>query len=598
MTEIPPALIYLLGLLFVPFLSGHYRKGWVLLIGLSGFVLTVLSANAPDMVIHFIPGIETVLFTTDAMRQLAGGIFALSGLLVLIYASYRPLPALETMGVLASVGAALGVVYAGDFITVFLFWELLAIAALAIIWSSRDPASSGAGLRYLLFHIFGGACLLGGIVYTVAITGTAAVDQPVAEAGFGYLLMLVGIGVNAGFILLHTWVPDAYPRASAVGSVALCIFTTKAAVFMLAVLGGLGSPVAYIGGVMALYGALFALMQDDIRALLSYSIISQGGYMVAAVGVGTLGGIDACLAHMVNDILFKSLLFMAAGAVIIRTGRNLMSESGGLYHRMPLTALCAVIGGLALAGLPGLNGAVSKGMVIDAAHDLQYLDILLLASAVITVIYVARLLYLVFFRTGERIESEPSEAPMLMLIPMGVLALLCIIIGLFPDLLTSILPGGSVAQPFSPSHLTESAAIFGVAGLLLALIRPLRTPWRRDRVDIDILYIRIGKGVTWFSAHPLSDIAGFFEGLVASLKDRTGHFLLNPPVACQITGRRVMLPLVRCCLPSPSAEVFERDLATLTERYPYDQINIWGGGYGIVFISFITFIYFIYYILK
>lgn len=598
MIDVPPGIIYLLGLLLVPFLPGLYRKGWVLFIGFSGLILTLLTDTAPDMVIHFIPGIETVLFTTDPLRQLAGGIFALSGLFVLIYASYRPLPVAETMGILASVGAALGVVFAGDFVTVFLFWELLAIAALAIIWSSKDPASSGAGFRYLLFHIFGGACLLGGIVYTVTLSGTAAIDQPVPEAGIGYLLMLVGIGVNAGFILLHTWAPDAYPKASAVGSVALCIFTTKAAVFLLAVLGGLGAPVAYLGGVMALYGALFALMQDDIRTLLSYSVISQGGYMIAAGGVGMAGGIDASLAHMVNDILFKSLLFMAAGAVIIRTGRNLMSESGGLYRTMPLTTLLAVIGGLSLAGLPGLNGAVSKGMVIDAAHDMQFLALILLASAVITVIYVVRFLYLVFFRKSESDETPSSDAPVIMLIPMGILALLCIIIGLFPDLLTGLLPGGSAAHPFSPSHLTESAAIFAVAGVLLLLLPPLRNPWRRNRVDIDLLYIRAGQGVTWFSAHPLSDIAGFFEDLVASLKHRTGVFLANPSVACQITGRRLMLPLVRCCFPSSGAEAFEKDLAILTKRYPHDQINIWGGGYGILFISFITFVYFIYYLLK
>ena len=599
MIDIPPAFIYLLGILLLPVLTRQSRKVWTLIVGVAGLLLAILiPPTTADLTVWLIPGIETVLLTVDPMRQLAGGIFALSGLLVLIYASYRDLPTAETAGILTSIGAAMGVVYAGDLITVFIFWELLAVASLMIIWSSDVAESAGAGFRYLLFHIFGGTCLLGGVVHTVVTTGSAAIG-PVGD-GTGLLLMLVGIGVNAAFIPLHTWVPDAYPTASPVGSVALCIFATKAAVFLLAVVGGWSVAVAYMGGVMALYGAVYALMQDDIRRLLSYSIISQGGYMVAAIGVGSVAGIDAGLAHMVNDILFKSLLFMVAGTVILRTGSHRLSELGDLGRTMPVTALCALIGGLSLAGLPGLNGAMSKGMVIEAAAGVPYLSSLLLVSAVITVLYVFRFLYLGFFRrvVETREGILPKDPPAPMKIAMGVTSLICIAIGLFPHLLTNLLPGGTGAYPFAPIHLIESVGIFAVAGLVLFLVQPLRRPWHAATTDIDALYIRAGQAVTWFSAYPLRKTAEAIERGIEGMVMHLKHVMANPTVAIQIAGRTLLLPLVRAFSGPAERAAYEEDLMYLRDHYPDVQTTIWGGGYGIIFISIIAFLYFIFDILR
>ncbi|HDQ07798.1 MAG TPA: hypothetical protein ENN44_03335 [Methanoculleus sp.] len=595
MIALPPAFICLAGLIPVLVLRGSARNAWAVLTGAAALLAALaLAGSSTELAVSLLPGIETVLLQVDPMRSLAGAVFALAGLLTLVYAACRELPAAETMGMTASLGATLGIVYAGDLITVFLFWELLALASLSIIWSSEDPGSQGAGYRYLLFHIFGGACLLGGIAYTVVTTGSAAIG-PVA-AGPGLLLMLTGIGVNAAFIPLHTWAPDAYPRASVAGSVALCIFTTKAAVFLLAAIGGWGVAVAYMGAAMALYGAVFALMQDDIRRLLSYSIISQVGYMVAAIGAGTAAGIDAGLAHMVNDILFKSLLFMAAGALIYRTGCMRLSGLGGLARPMPLTTACAVIGGLALAGLPGLNGAVSKGMVIEAAAGVPYLPEMLLAGAVVTVIYVLRFLWLAFFRpapgTGE--PALPREAPLPMLVAMGLTAALCLAIGLFPDLLTGLLPGGTHAHPFSPSHLIESAAVFAAGGALFLLLRPLRSPGWSFASDIDRLYIAAGKGVFWFSAHPLDRMAGAIGRITGILVDTLKKASQNPPVAGRIAGRTLALPVVRALADPEAAGAYEASLAEMQRTYPDEQIGIWGGGYGIVFVSIVAFLYFIF----
>ncbi|HDR73730.1 MAG TPA: hypothetical protein ENN85_07455 [Methanoculleus sp.] len=594
MIAIPPGLICLAGILPAVFLPGKVRNAWAVIVGAAGLGAALALAPSSSLTLAILPGVETVLLLVDPMRSLAGCIFALAGLIAIIYAAYREIPAVETIGILASIGATLGIVYAGDFITVFVFWELLAIASLCIIWSSGAPGASGAGYRYLLFHIFGGACLLGGIAWTVIASGNVAIG-PAAEGG-GLLLMLVGIGVNAAFVPLHTWVPDAYPRASVAGSVALCIFTTKAAVFLLAAIGGWGAAVAYMGAAMAIYGAVFALLQDDIRRLLSYSIISQVGYMVAALGAGTAAGIDAGLAHMVNDILFKSLLFMAAGAVIYRTGSSRLSELGGLGRSMPLTAICAVIGGLALAGLPGLNGAVSKGMVIEAAAGVPYLAEALLLAAVITVIYVSRLLYRVFFRPapeGGR-GAVPRDPPAPMLAGMALATILCIAIGIVPDLLTDLLPGGTHAHPFSPAHLVESAAIFLAAGALILILRSLRYSGRGWGADIDRLYIAAGRGVAWFSAGPMVQAADAIGRILDIIIGFLKRMSANPPVAFRIAGMTLALPLVRMLANQEMAGAYEESLAGMKRRYPDEQIGIWGGGYGLVFVSIVAFLYFVF----
>lgn len=593
MIDIPPAFIYILGVLLIPFFSGWVRKVWTLFVGAAGLLLVAsFQTGASGLTFGLMPGVEIILLTIDPTRQVAGGIFALSGLLVLVYATYRDLPTVETIGILTSIGAAMGVVYAGDLVTVFVFWEALALASLLIIWSSKHAESGAAGFRYLLYHIFGGSCLLGGIAYEMITTGSAAIGP---MGGVGLLLTFIGIGVNAAFIPLHMWVPDAYPRASIVGSVALCIFTTKAAVFLLAEIGGWGFMVAYMGGVMALYGGIYALMQDDIRRLLAYSIISQGGYIVAAVGAGSVAGIDAGLAHMVSDILFKSLLFMVAGAVILRTGSHRLSELGGLWKAMPVTTFCAVIGGLSLAGLPGLNGAVSKGMALEAAGLVPYLSPLLLISSIITVLYVYRFLYLGFFRpvSGARKDPLPRDPPIPMMIAMVISAFLCIVIGLFPEILTDLLPGGTAAHIFAPIDLIESAAIFAAAGVLLLAVRLLRCPWPGVTTDIDALYIRVGRGVTWFSATLLVDTANSIECAFERVVGRLKHISANPTVALQIAGKSAVLPFMRALSNLEKSQAYEKELAFLKDHYPDIQTSIWGGGYGIIFISIVAFLYFI-----
>jgi len=590
---IPPAFILLGGLLPVPFIHGMARKIWVTGVGSCGLIAALLAVSAPSAVpVTLAPGIELALFSIDPGRAFAGVVFAGAALLALLYALYRDLPAPETMGILASAGAALGIVYAGDYITVFVFWELLALASLAIIWSA--PGSGGPGFRYLLYHIFGGACLLAGFAVAAGASGSTLL-APVAP-GPGYFLIAIGIGLNAAFIPLHPWVPDAYPRATVTGTVALSIFTTKAAVFLLVILGGWSQGIAYMGAAMAIYGAVFALLQDDIRRLLSYSVISQVGYMVAAVGVGSAAGIDAALAHMANDILFKSLLFMAAGAVIWRTGISRMSRLGGVAKAMPFTAIAAVIGGFALAGVPGLNGSVSKGMVIEAVAGIPYLDALLLIAAVITVLYVVRLLWFVFFRPAPDSlrERGPGEAPVAMLAAMAIAAGFCLLIGLFPGLLTTLLPAGTQAHPFSPAHLAESAAVLLAAGALLLLVRPLRVPGLAFEADIDRIYCTAGRALLWFARTPLAAMASAISRATGRITASVSSISRNPVMAIRIGGRTLALPAVRAFSDPAAADTYAAALQGMRDRYPDERLGIRGSGYGLILVSIIAFLYYLF----
>ena len=370
--------------------------------------------------------------------------------LAILYAAAVAAPRLHLFALLYA-GASLGVVFAGDWITLLFFWELMAITSTILIWQEGGEAIS-AGYRYLLYHGLGGSLLAAGIALLFLGNGSPIVGPlagiPVATYQlWASVLIVLGIGVNMAFIPLHTWLPDAYPRANFVASVFLSVYTTKAAVYLLARAQPGTEYIAFMGALMAVYGVTFAVFQNDMRRLLSYHIISQVGYMVAGIGIlGWLGaangigqlGLDGGMAHLVNNILYKTLLFMVVGVIIWKTGENLLSRIGGLQKKMPVTALAFWIAALSISGVPLFNGYVSKGMVLMAAENTSiWLWVLLEIASFGTCLSFLKLGYFAFLRPG---SSEASDPPLLMQAGMLGAAALCIIIGIYPRLLYGILP--------------------------------------------------------------------------------------------------------------------------------------------------------------
>ena len=438
-------------------------------------------------------GFDAVLFNVDGFSRLMGVIFGFIGAVAVLYSWASGADERQTAFALGYVGTSLGAVFAGDWLSLIFFWELMAVTSTLLVWHYGGRAVR-AGFRYALLHGVGGTLLLAAIVWHYAQTGTFLFTGDGLAGVVAPVLAAVGIGVNVGFIGLHAWLPDTYPRPHIAASVFLCVYTTKTGVYgMFRAFPEGELAVAYMGGLMAVFGAGMALLQGDMRRLLSYHIQSQVGYMVAGVGLGGALATAGAFGHVFNHILYKSLLFMTVGVVIYRTGEEHLEDLGGLWRKLPLTAVAFLIAALSIAGFPGFNGFVSKGMVLGAAHKKHYdvLWYLLLAGGVGTFLSFIKLGYYVFLH-GEY-EGDVRPANVGQKIAMVAVAVPCVVLGVYPPALFALLPdtGSYEYTTFTVGHVQEGLilAALGVIGFVV-LKKPLGKVGRVP--DVDYLYNRAG----------------------------------------------------------------------------------------------------------
>jgi len=551
---IPPFIIFVLGAVLVPLLGkGLARKIFLVALAIFGLASVAILKPQTGWIFPILPEVELILLQADRLSLLMGYIFAMIGAAAIVYSISTVKEAGQYICALLYMGSALGAVFAGDFFTLYIFWEVMAFSSLGLIWYEGSRRARDAGMRYILFHLFGGGALLAGIIIHYMNTGSIVVGP--IESGIGYLLLLIGIGVNTAFIPLHTWLPDSYPKATIAGAVFMSVYTTKTGVYVLARTFSGADAVAYMGGVMVLYGVIFALLQNDVRKLLSYHIVSQVGYMVAGIGIGTYIGVNGGIAHVFNHILYKALLFMCMGAVIFRTGKNNLTELGGLAKRMPVTMITCVIAALSISGVVGFNGYVSKGMVIQAGvlDEMRFLVLLLMLGSVGTLLSFLKLLYFAFFSPNEEIEAK--EAPLSMLVPMCVTAFLCFALGVYPRPLYEILPYREEALYY---HAYEVGHTFGVLELLLMTVflffmLGFFRPHDTITYDLDYLYRKAGRSFIWFCETPLMNFAVTIERLVLRIADYFARFgaleeeesqALEEPVVSVSLGTAVLLVLL------------------------------------------------------
>lgn len=510
----PPAFIYLIGALILLFIPQRLRTVWMAGVAIAGLVVVDRLAYGTGWEIPFPPDLTLTLVSCDELSRLVGYVFAAVSILVVFYSGSETRLS-HQVATLIQMGAAMGMVFAGDFISVFIFWELLMLSSLALIWHGGEEAK-GPGYRYALMHILGGAFLLAALAGQYATTGSLEVGP--AVPGVTTFLFIIGIGVNAAIIPLHAWLPDSYPRASVVGSVILCIFTTKAAVYLMARTLAGSEIVMYLGAIMVVYGLIFALLQDDMRRLLSYHIISQVGYMIAAIGIGTPLAINGGIAHLFNNVLYKTLLFMVVGVIILQTGRHLLSELGGLRKQMPLTFIASIIASAAITGFPGLNGYISKEMIIDAAaySDLFILELLLLIGSIGTFLSFIKLNYYAFIKENNGIAARDPLLPVL--VPMGILSSACIFYGLYPQALYLLLPSPACCDVFSMTHAKETLITLGAVILNLWIARNIIRPVKSSSKEMMGVYQAGGRAVLWFSQGILPAINRLFSSPVTYIK--------------------------------------------------------------------------------
>ena len=348
-----------------------------------------------------------------------------------------------------------------------------------------------------------------------------------------------------------------------------------------------------MGGLMVIYGVIFALLQNDVRKLLSYHIVSQVGYMVAAIGIGTALAVNGGIAHLFNHILYKSLLFMCMGAVIAQTGRSNLSELGGLAKKMPVTLVTCVIAAAAISGIPGFNGFISKGMIISSAAEahLGVLEIILIAGSVGTLLSFAKLTYYAFFAKNDGIEAR--EAPLPMLVAMVIAAACCIIYGLYPALLYAILPYPVDYHAFGLSLFAESALVIGAAVAILFLARKLFVPKDKNVPEFMELYRSCGNGFIWFCTVPLTRLAVWLTSAQDRVIDGLTWFVKNPVVAGQILLLTGIVPFARWLLPRDRVTAVTKELEAKMEAYPGDHELVQGSGYGLFLVSLLLLVYFL-----
>ena len=491
---VPPAVIFLLGAMLTPFFRGKWKSAFMLLIPVAGFLNLVYISEGNHWSVHFMD--YTLVFCRmDRLSFVFGTIFHLISFIAILY-SLHVKDRIQHAAGLVYAGSALGVVYAGDFFSFFVFWEMLTISSIFLIWARRTKAALGAGYRYLLVHAAGGLCLLAGIVIQVNHTGSVAFEF-IGLNGPGAWLIFLGFGVNCAWPFFHPWLTDAYPEATITGTIFLSAFTTKAAVYALA-RGFPGTEaLIWIGAVMAGFPIFYAVIENDLRRVLAYSLINQVGFMVCGIGIGTELAINGAVAHAFNDVLFKALLFMSMGAVMYRTGKINATDLGGLYRTMPLTCIFCMVGAASISAFPFFSGFVSKSMVMDAAaggHMSVVWFILLFASAGVFHHAGIKIPFFAFFSHDS--GMRPKEAPLHMLLAMGLAAFLCIFIGSFPGLLYSILPYPVEYVPYTAPHILGQTQLLFFSALaftllLLAGIYPAEI--RAINLDTDWFYRKGGK---------------------------------------------------------------------------------------------------------
>lgn len=522
--QLPPGWILMLGALLVPLLPGRVKQAWMIALPVAGLAHLLSLPDGATSIPVSVFGYELELLRVDPLARVWGTIFHVAALLAVIY-SLHVRDDVQHVSALAYAGAAIAAVFAGDLITLFVYWELTAITSVFLVWASRSERAFRSGMRYLIIQVGSGVLLLTGVVLHVRETGSVAFDAFGGVAGPATALIFVAMGIKAAFPLLHTWLEDAYPEATVTGTVWLSTFTTKLAIYALARGFPGESMLIPIGATMTAFPIFFAVIENDLRKVLAYSLNNQLGFMVVGIGIGTAASINGTAAHAVAHILYKSLLFMSMGAVLLRTGTCNGSDLGGLYKSMPWTCAFCIVGAASISAFPLTSGFVSKSIIVTeaaAAHLPVVFLVLLFASAGVFHHSGIKIPYFAFFAHDSGIRVK--EAPGNMLAAMAIAAVLCIGLGCFPGALYAWLPSQPVEyHPYTVPHVVTqlqlllwSALAFGVLNWYSIYPPELRS----TNLDVDWVYRRAGPAVAGACARVIvavreAVVTGAYERLVA-----------------------------------------------------------------------------------
>ncbi len=520
-----PGLILVFGALLVALTRGSLQALMVLLLpALTLWAIWQVPngvVTSFDFLGHTLEPIEGGAFrrifaTAFAVATFVGGLFA-----------FRHASTKELTSAFIYAGAAIGAAFAGDLITLFVFWEVMAVGSTIIIWCGGTNTARQAGIRYGCMHLLGGVILMVGIISVAMQTGSVDITA-MRATDFGTWMILIGILVNTAAPPVSSWLADAYPESTSTGTVFLSAFTTKTAVLMLILLFP-GEPLLIgIGLYMVFYGIIYALLENDARRILAYSIINQVGFMVCAVGIGTEMALNGAAAHAFAHIVYKALLFMSAGAVLYRTGMRRCTDLGGLFRTMPVTCICGIIGALAISSFPLTSGFTTKTLISEAAVSQGLMGVYFLLAAASAGVFLhagIKFPWFVFFNRDSGLR--PKEAPWNMQIAMIIFAALCILLGVFPDFLYSQMPTVVDYKAYKPGKVLFYLQLLLFSGLAFFLLLPMmkRTItltldfdwfWRRKLLNkaIDIV-LAVGAALQRIASYPFNAAQHKAESLLS-----------------------------------------------------------------------------------
>ena len=521
--HLPPGVLLLVGAFVLPFLRGTARR--VALVGLP--VLSALHLLALPEMLSWSATLFDLRLTpvrVDPLSRVWGYVFHLAAILGAIYSLHeRDEQATTQAAAMSYAGAAIAAVFSGDLLTLFVYWEWTAIASVFLIWAKpvhlRDLGLEGeyheqvrrserAGMRYLVIQVGSGVLLLAGILLRRAAGGSLDFGA-MTLADPGAFLLFLAFGIKAAFPFLHNWLQDAYPEATPSGTVFLSAFTTKMAIYALA-RGFAGTEsLVWIGAAMTAFPIFFAVIVNDLRRVLAYSLNNQLGFMVVGIGIGTELSLNGTAAHAFAHILYKALLFMSMGAVLHRVGTTKGSELGGLYKSMPWTAGFCAVGAASISAFPFFSGFVAKSLILAAValeHRTVVWLVLLFASAGVFHHSGIKIPFFAFFAhdSGRRVD----EAPRNMLVAMAITAILCVVLGVFPSLLYGLLPFDVDYDPYTTAHVIAQFQLLLFSALAFTLLNRVKVggkilypPELRSTVlDTDWTYRRLLPGVIGWMA--------------------------------------------------------------------------------------------------
>lgn len=512
--QLPPGMILFLGALLIPLLRGRVLQAYTLLLPVLGFLQVWALPPGHTSTLAFF-SYELELIRVDRLSKLFGYIFHIAAFLGFFYALHlargkKGLQQEESgarvqhLAAMTYAGSAIAGVFAGDLICLFIFWELTAITSVVLIWARQTERSLRAGMRYLYIQIGSGVLLLAGATLHYAQTGSIAFDH-LGLGSAGTTLIFLAFGIKAAFPFLHNWLQDTYPESTVTGIIFLSSFTTKLAIYALA-RGFAGTEILIpIGAAMAAFPIFFAVIENDLRRVLAYSLNNQLGFMVVGIGIGTELSVNGACAHACADILFKSLLFMAMGAVLLRTGTVNGSELGGLYKYMPVTTVFCIVGASSISAFPLFSGFATKSLIMSATAEGGYTAaflVLLFASAGVFHHAGIKIPFFAFFAHDSGIGKKMGvkEAPLNMLIAMGATAFLCLAIGMRPRVLYDLLPYPVDYEPYNTTHVVTQLQLLFYSALAFSILKKtgIYPPELRSvNIDTDWIY---RKAAPWLVA--------------------------------------------------------------------------------------------------